>query len=203
LNAKAKEFVKELEGRKLDPGSLSNATDGEGIGRFLHSLPLAARVNDWFFAHAGHTRGRNVKQLDVELREGIDMRGYDIDLVPALEGLVEARMHPQVWWQKAGETPAESKERLASYAKALGVNHIVIGHQPGKITFPDQVVRRKGEMFQACDGLIFLIDVGMSRAINEGQGYNTGALLHIKGSQPTATAIFAKGPARQLWPSMK
>jgi hypothetical protein len=201
-NKLAKELLKELEAQKIDPQTVSAVRDSRGIGKFLHSLPLAVRVNDWFFAHAGHTRGRNLKQLDAELREGIDLAGFDIARVPALEGLIEARLNPAVWWQKAGDSPAESKARLASYAKALGVNHLVIGHQPGKYTFPDQVVRRKGEIFQAYDGLIYLIDVGMSRGMDEGLGFSEGALLHISaGDNPTVRAIFPKGPARQLWPA--
>jgi Calcineurin-like phosphoesterase len=196
-NKKAKEFLKEFAAQKIDPQDVVALRDPQGIGKFLHSLPLAARVNDWFFAHAGHTRGRSIKQLDEELREGIDMRGFDIELVPPLQALIEARLHPTVWWQKGDETPAESRARLESYAKALGVKHLAIGHQPGKLTFPGEVVRRKGEIFQAYDGLIFLIDVGMSRAVDGSEG----ALLHISaGANPRATAIFPKGPSRQLWP---
>ena len=183
FNPKAKTLVKELMEQKIDPKAVAAGQDSLGIGKYLRSLPLGVRVNDWFFAHAGNTRGRNLKQLDVELREGIDMRGFDDSLVPALEGLVESRLHPTVWWQKAGEPPADSKARLASYAKAMGVNHFVLGHQPGKVTFPDKTMRRKGEIFQAHDGLVFLIDVGMCRALdNAGQGYSSGsAAAHQRG----------------------
>ena len=55
----------------------------------------------------------------------------------------------------------------------------------------------RGQMFQAYDGLIFLIDVGMSRAV----GYSAGAVLHVHtGKHPRATAIYPTAGPKQLWP---
>ena len=58
------------------------------------------------------------------------------------------------------------------------MKHLVVGHQPEKVEFDDGTKRRKGEAFQKFDGLVFLIDVGMSRAIDDSRG----ALLHSKGA---------------------
>lgn len=57
-------------------------------------------------------------------------------------------------------------------------------------------------MFQKYEGLIFLIDAGLSRGIDlNGQGYSKGALLHIRGgTQSQVRAIYPDGDARQLWP---
>ena len=52
----------------------------------------------------------------------------------------------------------------------LGVHHLVFGHQPGKIKFADGTDRPAGAMYQKFDGLIFLIDTGMSRGVNSGRG---------------------------------
>ena len=66
--------------------------------------------------------------------------------------------------------------RLLGYADALGVKHIVFGHQPGNYTFNDGSKRKKGTMFENFGGLVFLIDMGMSRGVD----YSQGALLRIE-----------------------
>jgi hypothetical protein len=86
---------------------------------------------------------------------------------------------------------------LRSYLKELGVKHLVVGHVPSKVTFADGTTRAAGEMFQKFDGTIFLIDVGMSRAV----GYSTGAILHIPGEKhDRASAILGDGSKKDLWP---
>jgi len=204
-NKKAQKFLQEMEAKKIDAKAVAAGQDAEGIGRFLRSLPLAARVNDWFFAHAGFTRGRTLKQLDAELRDEVDSRGYDALQLPALNALLEARLHETPWFEKADDTPAMSKTRLQGFVEALGAKHLVIGHQPGKAVFAGPTKRAKGEMFQLHDGLLFLIDVGMSHGIDKmGQGYSEGALLHIRpGPQGSATAIFPRQQARVLWTEKK
>jgi len=201
-NEKSRKFTAELEAAGIDPKSVAAGRDAHGIGELLLSLPLAAKVNDWFFAHAGFTRGRTLKQLRSELQEGIDGHGYDAAMVPPLDALLEARLHPMPWWEKESENAAASRGRLAAYVKALGVNHLVVGHQPGKVRFSDQTVRKKGEVYQKFDGLIFLIDVGMSRGIDDtGNGYSHGVLLRIRsGRNARVTALFPNAPSRQLWP---
>ena len=69
-----------------------------------------------------------------------------------------------------------------------------MGHQPGKVQFAGGENRRAGELSQQIDGLIFLIDVGMSRAV----GYSTGALLRIHAGKPgKAGAVFANGSRKR------
>jgi len=84
--------------------------------------------------------------------------------------------------------------RLLGYADALGVKHIVFGHQPGTYTFNDGSIREKGTMFQNFHGLVFLIDMGMSRGVD----YSHGGLLRINAT--SATEVFADGTQKQLWP---
>ncbi|HEV7428964.1 MAG TPA: hypothetical protein VGQ46_21630 [Thermoanaerobaculia bacterium] len=53
-------------------------------------------------------------------------------------------------------------------------------------------------MFTNFSGLVFLIDMGMSRGVD----YSKGGLLRIagSGSQQTATEILSDGTQKQLWP---
>lgn len=192
-SSKTSEFQKELKAAGIKPKHVANGTDSEGIGRFLLCLPFASRVNDWFFAHAGSTKGRTIEQLARDLQQGIDEEGYGAKVLLGNKGLLEARMKPP-WWEKAGDKPIDSIARLLGYADALGVRHIVFGHQPGSYAFNDGSQRKKGTLFDNFGGLVFLIDTGMSRGVD----YSKGALLRIENE--TATAIFADGSQEQMWP---
>jgi hypothetical protein len=195
--SKTKEFQKELTAASINPKDVASGTDSQGIGKFLLCLPFASRVNGWFFAHAGSTKGRTLTQLVADLQTGFDSDGYSATVLLGSKGLLEARMKPP-WWQKDGDSPEQSIARLLGYADALGVQHIVFGHQPGSYDFNDGSKRKKGTMFQNFHGLVFLIDMGMS----QGVGYSTGGLLRIErnGSSETATEIQPDGTQTQLWP---
>jgi hypothetical protein len=193
---KALEFLKELEKAGLGPADVAAGRDAAGVGAFLRALPFAARVNDWFFAHAGDTHGLDLPDLRTELEEEVDEKGYGAEILLGKKGLLEARLHKRPWWERKDEPPAKGRARLRRYVKALGVRHLVIGHQPGKVTFADGSKRKKGEMVQKFDGLIFLIDVGMSRAID----YSCGALLRVRGGDSgRAVAIYPDGGRQELW----
>jgi hypothetical protein len=194
---KAAAFVKELEAKSIKPEDVAAGTDAAGIGRWLRSLPLAVRVNDWFFVHAGNTHHRTLPQLRADLQAGMDKNGYQAAVLQDLDSLILARMNPRPWWEKEGDSAAQSKERLKTCVHALGVKHLVIGHAPAEFRFADQTTRLAGEMVQHFDGLIFFIDVGMSRAV----AYSTGALLHIRRDQGTVRAarILASGKSQEIW----
>ena len=196
-SSKTKEFQKELKSAGIDPKEVASGTDSEGIGRFLLCLPFASRVNGWFFAHAGSTKGRTLEQLARDLQQGLDQEGYGAKVLLGNKGLLEARMKPP-WWEKPGDEPIESIARLLGYADALGAKHIVFGHQPGTYTFNDGSTRKKGTLFDNFNGLVFLMDMGMSRGVD----YSKGALLRIEGqgAGETATAVFADGSQEQVWP---
>ncbi len=194
---KTAEFVQELKARRLSPAEVAAGQDADGIGQFLRDMPFAVRVNDWFFAHAGNTHGRTLKKLQADLQAGVEARGFKADILQAPDSLLEARLHPAPWWEKPGDDGPASKNRLTGYATALGVKHMVLGHQPGKVTFADKSTRKAGQLYQGFDGLVFLIDVGMSRAI----GSSNGAILHIHaGKQQRALVLTPSEAPVQVWP---
>ena len=193
-SSKTKEFQDELAAAGIKPADVAKGADSKGIGTFLLCLPFASRANDWFFAHAGSTKGRTFTQLVADLQSGFDSDGYKATVLVGNKGLLEARMNPAPWWQKDGDKPDQSIARLLGYADALGVKHIVFGHQPGTYTFNDGSIREKGTMFQNFHGLVFLIDMGMSKGV----GYSNGGVLRITSSN--ATAMYPDGTTKQLWP---
>ena len=160
------------------------------VGKFLCSLPFAARVGDWFFCHAGNTGGRTLARLGLDLREGFAAQRYASGQLLGPESILEARLgEGNEWMAIAGRS---EHDVLASYALALGVRHILQGHQHGAVRFDDGIERQAGEMFQRW-GLLFLIDVGMSSEIND----SAGALLEIR--HGSATAICPDGARTLLW----
>ena len=114
------------------------------------------------------------------------------------------------WWMMA-ETPAPATDaatsaapplgfaRVRQYVAALGCKHLVVGHQPGKIDFGDSVTRAAGEPF-AYEGVLFLIDTGMSR----GQADGRGIVLHLPaGTVERATVIDETGKETTLWTAQR
>lgn len=194
---KAEEFLKELGKHDLDPNIVAAGDDAKGIGSFLRSLPFAVRAGDWFFAHAGNTDGRTLNALRIKLQDDVKEHGFGAPILADDDSLLEARIHPIPWWERKGDSPQDSEGRLREYASALGIKHIVMGHQPGKATFSDGTERKKGTMFQKFDGLIFLIDTGMSEAID----YSTGAILHVvlRNGKASTAIIPPDGIPHRLW----
>jgi hypothetical protein len=179
-NKKAREFVAELHSKGIDPDELRQG--GKPYGEWLMDRPLAARVNDWFFAHGGNTSGKTVNELSEKFRHDVNRGHWGSKFLIGDDSLLEA----QKWWRQNDQPRA----LLDNYLAALNVRHIVFGHDPG--AFHD-----KGEIGQEEDGRIFLIDVGMSPAID----YSRGALLVIDSDERevTATALDPDGVKRQVW----
>jgi len=145
-------------------------------------------VGDWFFSHGGNTDGRTVARLAADLRDAVDKEGYATPQLTGDNSILEARLGDGKKWF-AG---ADEHGMLAADAAALGVKHIVQGHQHNDVKFADGVERHSGEMFQRW-GLLFLIDVGMS----EGVGDSHGALLRVAAGQ--AVAVCGNGKETLLW----
>jgi hypothetical protein len=198
---KVKDFAQDIRGAGLVPKDLA-ACRGD-VGQFLCSLPFGARVDDWFFSHGGNTGGRTISQLTADFQNGVGKDGFGSPQLIDPNSMLEARIGEEgpggkAWFEV--ESPRRSAEQvLSSYVAALGVNHLVQGHQHQKIVFEDGQQRRVGQMFQ-WRGLLFLIDVGMS----EGVGDSHGAVLHIRhGNGEEALAIDADGTEKSLWKSQR
>lgn len=158
------------------------------LAPFFSNLPMAARINDWFFSHAGNTAGRTLAKLRSDLEEGVNRNGFHSAQLLGPDSLLEARLAGRRTWFAS----RDEKQLLAAYARALGAAHIVEGHQHNQVIFSGGIERKTGEMFQRY-GILFLIDVGMS----EGVGDSRGAILHI--ARRSAEAICPSGLKTPLW----
>ena len=190
-----REFSQELKERGIDQRLVKLGRDAGGIGAYLRGLPLGARVNDWFFAHAGNTDGRTLVALRQDIETEVAANGFTAEVLLGKKGLLEARLKPRPWWEHETDKPGQGIARLRRNVQALGVNHLVVGHQPGDVTFADGTKHKKGTIYQSQDGLIYLIDVGMSSAVD----YSHGMLLHIQGTKnPRIEIIYPGGKKTSL-----
>ena len=198
---KVKDFAQDIRGAGFMPKEVA-ACRGE-VGQFLCSLPFGARVDDWFFSHGGNTGGRTISQLIADFEAGVSKDGFGSSQLVDANSILEARIGEEgpggkPWFEI--ERPQRTAEQLLNrYVAALGVNHLVQGHQHQKIVFEDGQKRSTGQMFQ-WQGLLFLIDVGMS----EGVGDSHGAVLHVRHKNgEEAFAIDADGTETSLWKSQR
>ena len=194
---KVRDFAGQIRADGLNPRTI--AACGGDVGAFLCAMPFAARVGDWFFSHAGNTGGRTIGRLTRDLQTGVDRDGFGTPQLTDGNSLLAARLGAQgpggkSWFETGGATQG-ADQILAANAAALGVAHIVQGHQHAEVRFPDGKVRKAGEMFQ-WHGRLFLIDTGMSREIDD----SMGAVLHIRtGPTGEAAAICPDGRRTKLW----
>jgi hypothetical protein len=162
----------------------------------LATRPVAALIDGWFFSHAGNSQGLGVAELATDFRALFDAQGvphFDASFLIGDDSLLEA----ESWW--FGADRAATLGKLDFNLAALAADHLVFGHDPGAIPFPDDPAgtRLQGQMVARYQGRIFLIDVGMSYAV----GYSAGALLRITpGAAPTASELFVDGTVAPLWP---
>jgi len=189
---KSADFQAELKAAGIKPSEVA-ACRGE-LGEWMCNLAFAARINGWFFCHAGNTGGRTLKRLVSDIEAGVDKDGFRSSQLVGPDSLLEARLGDRSWIEEGAEH--DPKKLLAANAAALGVTHIVEGHQPGEVRFPDGVTRHAGEMFQRY-GLLFLIDTGMSSGVDNSHG----AALRIAGNESgnQAVAVCPDGQEAVIW----
>ena len=194
---KGADFANEMRSIGIDPATIA-ACKGE-FGEFLCSLSFGARIGKWYFSHGGYTAGRTIAQLEADVELGFEQDGYNTKQLVAEDSLLRAELSvsgkggkPWLDWEMPGK---DEKQVLRDYTSALGVEHIVEGHVPSDVAFADGIRRNRGEMFQRF-GMLFLIDTGMSRGVND----SDGAVLRItsKGGEKTV-AICPDGTETPLW----
>ncbi len=207
-NKKAAEFQKELLAQSINPADLAAGRDADGLGAWLRNRPIAAKINGWFFCHAGNTFGMSVAEIETAVETGVDKDGFGTFILAQPNSILQAPMGGVPWWLQAdaaaialpsaplkdSAVPAGAL-RLHKYAAALGCEHLVVGHHPSKISFGGGIERAAGQPF-AYDGVLFLIDMGMSHGAQDGRGI---VLKIHPGARETAIAIDDTGKETSLW----
>jgi hypothetical protein len=173
---KQTEFRDELSARGIEATEVIEGDDA--YGEWILNLPIAAKVNGWFFAHAGNTGGATLDEIAKSFRDVVGRGDWRSPFLIGDDSLLES----EKWW--------EHGKALAADLQAVDAAHIVFGHDPG-------AAHEKGTIDVRHHGEVFIIDVGMSPAID----YSQGALLLIdrKGGEDVATSLDASGARKELW----
>src|SRR5262249_49011912 len=152
----------QLKQRGLKPKDVARGLDPEGRGAWLLNLPFAVRIKKWFFSHGGNTDGQSIEDLAKRLRKAVDQHGYGDGDITRNHSILE----DQNW---TGE-PNEGR-KAKRFADALGVKHLVFGHDPGALD-------DRGRIVGAGDKAILVklnVNMGLAHTSNSVVG---GALLH-------------------------
>jgi len=199
--SKTQDFAKQLTAAGIDPSQVAKCQND--IGQFLCQLPIAARVNGWFFCHAGNTSERTIKDLSAAIEQGFQKKGFGTKELKGDNSILEARLNKKgpggLPWFDNRDPKTSPKKLLARYVAKLNVQHLVQGHQPGSVNFPDGKKRPKETLFQRY-GLLFLIDNGMSQGITGSKSHG-GVLWITRKQTESATVICADGSKNPLWDS--
>ncbi|HEX2659351.1 MAG TPA: metallophosphoesterase [Polyangia bacterium] len=181
MNDKASPFLKDLADANLDPVAVAAGAD---VGAWMRALPIGIVDGDWFFSHAGNTRGLSLAALEADIRTDVDDHGFGGRSLAAPNSILEA----ELWWETADPT-ATADASLAG----LPAKHLVFGHDPAALG------QKRGSVGQLLDGRLFPVDAGMSPAVNDSQG--ALLLLERDGTAGTTTvsAAFPAGPPGMIF----
>ena len=205
LGDKTQEFSSELQAREHGSegrSPIAAATSASSCAQ----LPIAVRVNDWFFSHAGNTDNRTIQQISAAIEAGFAKDGFATKELVGKNSILEARLNKKgpngLPWFQDGKASTDPQKLLAKYVATLGVKHLVQGHQYNAVKFPDGKNRKEEHFFQRY-GLLFLIDTGMSRGIEDSD--SIGGALRITGSggDQKAIVICPNGDQKTLWSKKK
>jgi hypothetical protein len=171
----------QLKAQGIDPKQLAAGGDRAGRGRWLANLPLGVRVKKWFFSHAGNTQKLSMKDLAKSLQDGIAHHGFAANEITGKDSILEA----QGWYGNPDDKNVGQKE-----ADALGVNHLVFGHDPGAFG-------EHGAVRASKNGVLVKLDVAMG--LHAASGINPGFLLHVETKgQDKAEVLDEHGHASKL-----
>lgn len=169
---------KEFQVLGVDPSAV--ASGQMTPGDWLRARPFGARVGPWFFAHAGNPQGLTIRELQLSFALARQAHeDFNDPFIVGAQSLLEAR----AWYG----SPAVVQQ----YLQALGVAHVVFGHDPNALG-------ARGDIAVAQAGSLFRIDCGMSPTIDDSKG----RLLQLR--RPSATRFVAEqvtpsGATTLLW----
>ena len=166
----------ELTADGIAPATLASASDPRGA--WLRVLPFGARVGGWFFSHAGDTGGRALDVLGAALEAAVKAHAdYNDPAIVGTTSILESRS----WY---------TSTVVAQNAAALGVKHIVFGHDP-------KALGPRGAIAVAFGNALLRIDCGMSPGVDDSQG----KLLRVtqQGGSDVVDELDPAGASRALF----
>jgi hypothetical protein len=133
------------------PEELSNGK----FGRFLRSLPAAAFIGSWLFAHSGYLDAPDDDVWKYLAAVAESWSRSDGDRYRALldpRSIVDCHN----WWKSR-----KRRERMKARLSQLGLNGLVFGHDPDALGFPATIAIDP-------DGWLIKLDTGLKTAQSRG-----------------------------------
>jgi len=146
------------------------------LGQWLRTKHLAIRLNEILFVHGGMspevvTRDLDIKEINAQGREGIDLRTYDF-VFKDLPGFIFGSEGP-LWYRgyhEAMEYPQATQEDVESILEHFDATAVVVGHTD------------IGEIRSLYDGRGFGIDVDVATLGNlQGLLWEEGNFYKVRG----------------------
>ena len=168
-DGKAKDLIQQIAANGLKVKKFLN---GDPMGAYLRSLPLAARVGNWFFAHAGFYQAENWSEFKQQSKALLQAGNYSDPIITGNDSVLEAKD----WWKD------ESKVRSVFDAFNLSFNPtskqnsilgVVFGHQHSAFGLDMDVGARL-----AASKMLIKLDSGMPPIAGGGLN-STGQLVEF------------------------
>jgi hypothetical protein len=155
-NHKTAALQNELKRRGMSTDELADPKYPRG--QWMRGLPIAARVGDWVFCHAGYLPKGGWRELSQRSSQLLSAGRYGNDWVTGDDSILEAKE----WWEAGSDTREKELKRLDD----AGLAGVVFGHQPKALGAP-------GVIAASDDHRLIKIDNGMAPEA----GSHPGSLL--------------------------
>jgi len=162
------------------------------FSRFIRTMPVAAVVGSWLFAHAGYIDAHD----DADALRAYFARAGESWSAGKYDFLLEHHsiLEYHGWW-KSDRRRSKMKERLAT----LGLNGLVFGHDPDGLGAPRTLA-------MDADGWFTKLDTGLKTAASHGMMLRCEVTRLVRGTQlamsengkPICRALMPDGELREL-----
>lgn len=115
-------------------------------GKFLRSLPVAAKIGKWLFCHSGFYPEMSWKDFVKKSDALIVSQNYEDDFLIGSNSILEAKD----WWEKKS-----TRRDLLRRLEEIGIYGVIHGHQP-------KAYRIKGSIGSIESGHLIKVDTGVS-----------------------------------------
>jgi hypothetical protein len=151
---------------------------------YFRTLPIAAFVGSWFFAHSGYLdAGETEAELSAWFQE-LERQWASTD--PRLLGS-NSILCDHTWWKHPRE-----RAKMVAHLRELGLNGVVFGHDPHALSAPRTIAIDAG-------GRLIKLDTGLKTLESRGMMLR----CRIEGiARPTKLSMMSHGEptCRALWP---
>jgi hypothetical protein len=162
------------------------------FSRLIRTMPVAAVVGSWLFAHAGYIDAQDDPDAlrDYFVRAGESWSAGKYDFLLQRYSILEYHN----WW-KSERRRSKLKERLAT----LGLNGLVFGHDPDALGAP-------GTLAMDAGGWLIKLDTGLKGGASHGMMLRCEVSRLVRGTQlamsedgkPICGALMPDGEVREL-----